>query len=96
VIDNHVVSSVFASTARVRIGASVGSGLNDVFAGMIDEVDLFARELAASEIRSIYAAGSEGKCPPASSLNRISFQAALTGSTGQPLANGAYKLIFRF
>ena len=34
------------------------------FSGLIDEVEVFNRTLAASEIQAIYNAGAEGKCKP--------------------------------
>jgi len=34
------------------------------FAGLLDEASLYSRALSASEIQSIYNAGSAGKCPP--------------------------------
>jgi len=40
-------------------------------------------------------AGSIGRAQP-SSANTISFQGALTGAGGQPLANGNYNLTFKF
>src|SRR5262249_29887403 len=46
-----------------RMQAIVGSSPKERFNGLIDEVDLFNRALSASEIQSIYIAGSAGKCP---------------------------------
>src|SRR5207249_4082770 len=34
------------------------------FLGLIDEVSVYSRALSASEVASIYNAGSAGKCPP--------------------------------
>ncbi len=48
-------------TGIVRIGSWAGSNLYYVD-GLIDEVDVFHRALSATEIQSIYSAGSGGKC----------------------------------
>ena len=62
---SSIVTSIFDSTTPVRIGAAVDSGVGQVFfSGLIDEAELFNRELIASEIQSIFNAGSAGKCPP--------------------------------
>ncbi|MBA7660724.1 hypothetical protein ES703_68730 [subsurface metagenome] len=55
----------FVSTAPVRIGTYVQPGYSQSmlsFGGNIDEVEIFNRALSASEIDSIYQAGSAGKC----------------------------------
>jgi len=41
-----------------------GSGPYQKFQGLIDEVRIYNRALSASEIRAIYAAGTNGMCPP--------------------------------
>jgi uncharacterized repeat protein (TIGR01451 family) len=57
------VTSIFNSTAPVRIGAYLdGSGRFNSWNGLIDEVSLYNRALTASEIQAIYNAGSAGKC----------------------------------
>ena len=35
------------------------------FKGLLDEVSIYNRALSSNEVRSIYNAGSDGKCPPA-------------------------------
>ncbi len=50
------------STNDVTIGASSPTG--EFMNGIMDEVSLYNRALSASEILSIYNAGSAGKCPP--------------------------------
>lgn len=45
-----------------RIGLHIGRGEFYRFIGMIDEVEIFDRALQGSEIRSIFDAGSAGKC----------------------------------
>jgi hypothetical protein len=58
------VTSIRDSNSPVRIGAlQGGTGTVTYFwDGLIDEVDLFDRALAPSEIQAIAAAGSAGKC----------------------------------
>ena len=48
-------------SADLEIGAS---GPYHGFQGLIDEVRIYDRALSASEIRAIYAAGTNGMCPP--------------------------------
>ena len=45
-------------------GASwtIGNGFGFPFHGIVDEVEIFERVLAQSEIQSIFAAGASGKC----------------------------------
>ena len=68
------VSSIFDSTAPLRIGAVVNSSAGiEPFAGLIDEVEIFDRALSQTEIQSIVAAGASGKCktgcvPPPANL----------------------------
>jgi hypothetical protein len=47
------------NSAPLEIGKS---GTCEVFAGLIDEVEIYNRALSASEIAAIYNAGSAGKC----------------------------------
>ena len=61
------VFAIFDSTAAVRIGDVVNSGGGPVlFAGLIDEVDLFNRALSAGEVQAIYNAGTP---PPANMIS---------------------------
>jgi alpha-tubulin suppressor-like RCC1 family protein len=46
----------------LRIGNHATPSLNCFFKGQIDEVSLYARALAASEVQGIYSAGRSGKC----------------------------------
>ncbi|HYE13214.1 MAG TPA: LamG-like jellyroll fold domain-containing protein [Pyrinomonadaceae bacterium] len=67
------VASIFDSTAPLRIGAVKNSGTGLLaFDGIIDEVELFARELTADEVLAVWNAGGEGKCrecaPPPSGM----------------------------
>ncbi len=57
---------IYPGTSNVAVGGAVGGTspgqVNYPFAGMIDEPSVYARALAASEVQSIFAAGSSGKC----------------------------------
>jgi hypothetical protein len=46
----------------LRLGGR--SGATQFFQGRIDEVDVFNRAVTAAEVQRLYAAGSNGKCPP--------------------------------
>lgn len=80
------------NTAQVTIGTSSIQG--EYFNGIIDELSIYNRVLTASEIKGIYAAGSAGKCLPASRpLPRVALQIAAepathTLSAGQTQAPG--------
>ncbi|MBI5408195.1 MAG: hypothetical protein HZA14_02380 [Nitrospirae bacterium] len=69
-IASTVYGDLQTSVAPLTIGTDF-VGLNQAgtfvdlrFKGVIDEVDIFNRALTASEIASIYNAGSAGKCKP--------------------------------
>ena len=55
------------NTNPLRIG-SRSSSVSGLFVGCIDELEIFDRELTAGEVRSIYSAGSAGKCKGACCL----------------------------
>jgi hypothetical protein len=59
-----VITSIPDSVSPVRIGTAVNvSGqLTEFWTGLIDEVEIYGRALAASEIQAIFNAGSAGKC----------------------------------
>jgi hypothetical protein len=57
-------SATFTFSTPVTIGAR-GDDLANSFYGLIDELAVYNRALAATEIQSIYNAGSAGKCPVA-------------------------------
>ena len=63
-INGVLDSSVQHNTSPVSADLPfyIGGGFFNTFAGQIDEVDFFSRALSADEIRSIFEAGSEGKC----------------------------------
>ncbi len=79
-VDGEVVGSATA-LAQIDTGSTAisigGHELIDhpKYAGLIDEVGLYSRALAASEIESIFNAGSAGKC-----LNRNDFTTAVQGA----------------
>lgn len=54
-------ASVFDFVSGVAIGAR-GDDLNNSFYGLIDDLSVYARALSGTEIQSIFAAGSAGKC----------------------------------
>lgn len=63
----NTLTSINDSTTPVRIGVAVFSSASSAefanyFNGLVDEVEIFGRALAASEIQAIYNAGSAGKC----------------------------------
>ena len=51
-----------STSEPLRIGNHATSWLNAFFKGQIDEVSLYARALAASEIQDVYRAEHSGKC----------------------------------
>ena len=55
--------TTFSFTTPAAIGAR-GDDLSAGFLGAIDELSIYNRALSSSEIQSIYAVGSSGKCPP--------------------------------
>lgn len=59
-----VVTGNIDNTGTLRIGRNLDNtlGINAFFNGMIDEVELFKRALAADEVKGIYEASSLGKC----------------------------------
>lgn len=66
----------------VQIGYSNGACGVAYFDGLIDEVELFNRALAASEIQAIYNAGSAGKCKGALlTPATLAFGTVLIGTT---------------
>jgi hypothetical protein len=58
--------AVSDSVAPVDFGTLVNmqGNLNGLWDGLMDEVDIFNRALAASDIQAIYQAGGGGKCLP--------------------------------
>ncbi len=98
------VPAIFDSTAAVRIGDVIDSGGGSVlFAGLIDEVDLFNRALSAVEVQAIYNAGTPPpanmiSCWPAdghfndivgpNNLSTVGFPAFVTGKVGQAFGLG--------
>jgi hypothetical protein len=74
----------------VDIGASNFSG--EFFKGIIDEVSIYNRLLLDTEIASVYASGSKGKCAtpiPAHIAVQPSGQSVVIGQTATLIASGA-------
>ena len=67
-------------TNDLFFGSSGQSDWDHKFAGMLDEVSLYNRALAASEIASIYTADAGGKCQEATFTAPPQSQAVLVGS----------------
>jgi len=59
--DPTLRSGSIANSAPLRIGQQYLAGF-EAFSGAIDEVELFDRELAPTEVQAVYDAGSAGKC----------------------------------
>lgn len=55
-------STLISGPANVQIGARQYPGYRAFFNGEIDEVEIFNRALSATEVLSIFTAGSVGKC----------------------------------
>jgi uncharacterized repeat protein (TIGR01451 family)/fimbrial isopeptide formation D2 family protein len=108
-IDGSPVPGTFNPTLRPQ---SLGNGANGRIAmhaqagsflkGCLDELEIFKRELTASEIKAIFAAGSAGKCkcscvaPPAHMVGwwpldegagATSFQDLIGGNNATPFAS---------
>jgi hypothetical protein len=68
VMQNQVAYNlgIFQGTDAVGIGATVGGGAPgqaiSSFAGKIDEISVYNRALTDTEVQSLFAAGSDGKC----------------------------------
>ena len=91
-------SGDLSNTQPLLIGNHPDPDIDGYFNGVIDEVSIYRRALAANEIQAIYNAGSQGKCPvvtalvittqPASQTNfvgdTVSF--SVTASGAQPLS----------
>lgn len=60
----HDATSIYNSTAPVRIGARFDSGgATDLFDGVIDEVGIWTRELSSTEVTSLYNSGNGFQYP---------------------------------
>ncbi len=65
-VQMHPGNNLLATDRNVAIGKEE-SHQTRFFNGLIDEVEIFTRALAQSEIQAIYNAGPAGKCKPGSS-----------------------------
>src|SRR5205807_2136769 len=69
--------------ADFSIGAEIENGSRALyFDGKIDELEIFSRALSASEIQSIFNAGSEGKCKS----NTLRISGRLVDDSGKALS----------
>lgn len=64
-----LLGTVASSTGPLRIGSRSrfilqNESATEPFNGRLDEMTVYNRALSAAEIQAIYAAGSQGKCPP--------------------------------
>jgi hypothetical protein len=83
----------------ICIGNVSGKYIAFPFDGWADEVALYSRALSQSEIQSIFAAGSFGKCPPPPEiLTQPSDQTATVGNTAHftVIAAGAASLTYQW
>lgn len=65
VASNSNTNSIGYDATPVTIGSEFESGVPDLFFdGLIDEVEIFDRALAQSEVQAIFNAGAQGKCKP--------------------------------
>jgi hypothetical protein len=101
-LDGALIGSVpftqvgYAPSYQYQIGAGYtlswpgGNGGYFYFQGLIDEVEIFNRALAASEIQSIFTAGSAGKCKnvaPVAICKSVSVSACMTNAS---INNGSF------
>ncbi len=64
IVSSGTLTSIFNSIEPIRLGDFINSAGNHVnfFQGLIDEAQIFDRELSQAEIQNIYASGSAGVC----------------------------------
>jgi len=66
---SELAGSLTTTTGPLKIGSraddTIAMGPDDRFNGLIDEVALYDRALSPAEIKTIFSAGSAGKCRPA-------------------------------
>jgi hypothetical protein len=63
-VANTLVSGNLKTSTELLIGERLQFGGQLRFNGVIDEVEVFNRALAAQEIKAIFDAGNKGKCKP--------------------------------
>jgi len=70
--------TIVTTTQPVRIGGGAPTGESQLyFNGLVDEVALYGRALSAAEIRSLYDAGTYGRCGAGNVFNQ-SFRVIIT------------------
>jgi len=77
--DPTICPGDLSNTGPLRIGNHATPGLPAFYHGIIDEVSLYNRALAANEIESLYHAGSAGKCPITTAQTCVSPPSGLIG-----------------
>lgn len=60
--DSSVATNILIPTNNLPLRIGADSNGENLFSGLIDEVEIFNRALSADEIAAIYNAGSAGKC----------------------------------
>ncbi len=92
---NNPITAVNHSSVPILIGSIVDVfGVHQYFDGAIDEVSVYNRALAASEIQAIFNAGSAGKCKGETGVPAIILVAPNTGQQGQQ--NGSVVITGQF
>ena len=87
------VITISDSDTPVTIGRNFCATTLDHFGGLIDEVELFNRELTSSEIQAIVNAGSAGKCrnrPPEAHCQNVWVSASSSCSANASIDNGSF------
>jgi hypothetical protein len=86
------VITISDSDTPVTIGRNFCATTLDHFGGLIDEVELFNRELTSSEIQAIVNAGNAGKCknrPPEAHCHNVTVSASSNCSANASIDNGS-------
>ena len=67
------------ANAGVGIGGTGGTGLDETFNGVIDEITLYSNELSQAQVQDIYAASYLGKCSGIVGACRVTANVTLAG-----------------
>lgn len=92
-------NTTFTFTTNAAIGARGDNDVRNAFFGSIDELSIYNRSLAASEIQAIVAAGSAGKCFMVNTFTVMNTNDSGAGSLRQAIldanaATGADAILF--
>ena len=87
----HSTLSVGIQLPRTTMGRDITNRYNKALKGLLDEISLYNRALAASEILALYNAGSDGKCAPINCTTNDNFacRQTLFGSSFTNVINNA-------